>query len=39
MENYLNSSFYGEVLGNNPALVNITYKAYEILEEPTSITG
>ena len=39
MENYLNSSFYDEVLGNNTAFVNITYKAYEILEEPTSITG
>jgi heme-degrading monooxygenase HmoA len=39
MENYLNSSFYDEVLGDNPAFVNITYKAYEILEELTSITG
>ena len=39
MENYLISSFCGEVLGDNPAFVNITYKAYEILEEPTSITG
>ena len=39
MENYLNSSFYDEVLGDNPAFVNITYKAYDILEEPTSITG
>ena len=39
IEDYLNSSFYDEVLGNNPAFVNITYKAYEILEEPTSITG
>ena len=39
MENYLNSSFCGEFLGDNPAFVNITYKAYEILEEPTSITG
>tara|TARA_A100001015_G_C14690827_1_gene594393 strand:- start:435 stop:698 length:264 start_codon:yes stop_codon:yes gene_type:complete len=27
MENYLSSSFYDEVLGNNPAFVNITYKA------------
>ena len=27
MENYPSSSFYDEVLGNNPAFVNITYKA------------
>ena len=27
MENYLSGSFYDEVLGNNPAFVNITYKA------------
>ena len=27
MENYLSSSFYDEVLGNNQAFVNITYKA------------
>ena len=39
MENYLSISFYDEVLGNNPAFVNINYKAYEVLEEPTSITG
>ena len=26
MENYLSSSFYDEVLGNNPAFVNFTYK-------------
>ena len=39
MEDYLNSSFYDEVLGNNPAFVNITHKACEIIEEPTSITG
>ena len=39
MENYLNSSFYDEVLGNNPVFINITYKAYEVLEDPTSITG
>ena len=39
MENYLSSSFYDEVLGNNPAFVNINYKVYEVLEEPTSITG
>ena len=39
MENYLSGSFYDEVLGNNPAFVNINYKVYEVLEEPTSITG
>ena len=39
MENYLSSSFYNEVLGNNPAFVNITYKTQEVFEEPTSIIG
>ena len=38
MENYLSGSFYDEVLGDNPAFVNITYQTYEVLEEPTSIT-
>jgi len=39
MEDYLNSPFYDEVLGNNPSFVNITYKSYEVLDGPTGITG
>ena len=39
MDAYLSSSFYDEVLGNNPSFVNITYKAYDVLDEPTSITS
>ena len=39
MENYLNSEFYDQVLGSNPNFVNITYKAYDVLEGPTSITS
>ncbi len=39
MENYLNSEFYDQVLGSNPNFVNITYKAYGVLESPTSITS
>ena len=38
MENYLNSEFYDQVLGSNPNFVNITYKAYDVLDGPTSIT-
>ena len=38
MEDYLDSEFYDEVLGSNPSFVNITYKAYDILEEQTKIT-
>ena len=33
MENYLNSSFYDEVLGDNPAFVKITYKAFSIIRK------
>ena len=39
MENYLNSEFYDQVLGSNPNFVNITYKAYDVLDGPTSITS
>tara|TARA_B100001996_G_C18584189_1_gene563499 strand:- start:65 stop:364 length:300 start_codon:yes stop_codon:yes gene_type:complete len=39
MEDYLNSPFYDEVLGNNPSFANITYKAYEVLDGPTAITS
>ena len=39
MEAYLNSDFYDQVLGSHPNLVNISYKAYDILEEQTKITG
>tara|TARA_B110000438_G_scaffold297099_1_gene342922 strand:- start:743 stop:1045 length:303 start_codon:yes stop_codon:yes gene_type:complete len=39
MEDYLNSEFYGEVLGNHPNFINITYKAYEVLDGPTNITN
>ena len=39
MENYLNSEFYDQVLGSNPNFVNITYKAYDALDSPTSITS
>ena len=38
MEDYLNSEFYDQVLGSNPSFVNITYKAYDVLEEQTKIT-
>ena len=38
MQDYLNGPFYAEVLGDNPSFVNITYKSYEVLDEPTSIT-
>ena len=38
MQDYLNGPFYAEVLGDNPSFVNITYKFYEVLDEPTSIT-
>ena len=37
-EDYLNSEFYDQVLGSNPSFVNITYKAYDVLEEQTKIT-
>ncbi len=37
MENYLNSEFYDQVLGSHPNLVNITYQAYDVLEEQTKI--
>ena len=39
MEEYLNSEFYDQVLGNNPNFVNITYKAYDVLDEQTKITS
>ena len=39
MEDYLNSEFYDQVLGSNPSFVNITYKAYDVLEEQTKITN
>ena len=39
MEDYLNSQFYDEVLGSNPSFVNITYKAYDVLDEQTKITS
>ena len=39
MEDYLNSEFYDQVLGNNPNFVNITYKAYDVLDEQTKITS
>ena len=39
MEDYLNSEFYDQVLGSNPNFVNISYKAYDVLDGPTSITN
>ena len=39
MEDYLSSQFYDEVLGSNPSFVNISYKAYDVLDGPTSITS
>ena len=39
MEDYLNSQFYDEVLGSNPSFVNITFKAYDVLDEQTKITS
>ncbi|SVC38437.1 uncharacterized protein METZ01_LOCUS291291 [marine metagenome] len=39
MEDYLNSEFYDQVLTNNPNFVNISYKAYDVLDGPTSITN
>lgn len=39
MNDYINSSFYDEVLGNNPSFVNITSKAFEVLDGPTRITN
>ena len=39
MEDYLNSQFYDEVLGNNPNFINVSYKAYEVLDGPTEITN
>ena len=39
MEDYLNSEFYDQVLGSNPNFVNITYKAYDVLDEQTKITS
>ena len=39
MEDYLNSQFYDEVLGSNPNFVNVTYKAYDVLNGPTEITN
>tara|TARA_Y100001970_G_C14097697_1_gene783656 strand:+ start:112 stop:411 length:300 start_codon:yes stop_codon:yes gene_type:complete len=38
MENYLNSQFYDEVLGSNSSFSNVTYTAYDVLDDPTSIT-
>tara|TARA_B100001758_G_scaffold28370_1_gene19786 strand:+ start:700 stop:999 length:300 start_codon:yes stop_codon:yes gene_type:complete len=39
MEDYLQSEFYDQVLGSNPSFVNITYKAYDVLDEQTNITS
>ena len=39
MEDYLNSEFYDQVLGSNPNFVNVTYKAYDVLDAPTDITS
>ena len=39
MQDYLNGPFYAEVLGDNPSFVNITYKAYDVLDEQTKITS
>ena len=39
MQDYLNSEFYDQVLGSNPNFVNISYKAYDVLDGPTSITN
>ena len=39
MNDYMTSSFYDEVLGNNPSFVNITSKAFEVLDGPTRITN
>ena len=39
MEDYLNSEFYDQVLGSNPNFVNVTYKAYDVLDEQTKITS
>jgi hypothetical protein len=39
MNDYINSPFYDEVLGNNPSFVNITSKAFEVLDGPTKITN
>ena len=39
MEDYVNSQFYDEVLGSNPNFENVSYKAYEVLDDPTQITS
>ncbi len=39
MEDYLQSEFYDQVLGSNPSFVNITHKAYDVLDEQTKITS
>ena len=39
MEDYVNSQFYDEVLGSNPNFINVSYKAYEVLDGPTEITN
>ena len=39
MNDYINSPFYDEVLGNNPSFVNITSNAFEVLDSPTRITN
>ena len=39
MNDYINSPFYDEVLGNNPSFVNITSKEFEVLDGPTKITN
>ena len=39
MNDYINSPFYDEVLGNNPSFVNITSNAFEVLDGPTKITN
>ena len=39
MEDYLRREFYDQVLGSNPSFVNITYKAYDVLDEQTKITS
>ena len=39
MGDYLQSEFYDQVLGSNPSFVNITYKAYDVLDEQTKVTS
>ena len=39
MDDYLNSEFYDQVLGSNPNFINVTYKAYDVLDDQTKITS